>query len=114
MPSSTRKPSRRLRSRKLYDARATVDGGELWLVARGAHVTRTDADGARVSEVYEPGARLWSNPGDRLVVCGPTIEETATARVVEVAQDGRVRVQLTCGVIAAGTARVRVMEAGRA
>lgn len=110
------KKSARVRRRKLFSADvASRDGARLTLALKvGAHVTCTDADGETLEQRFEPGARLWANIGDQLVLTGPTIAEAAAARVVGVRQDGgAIMVALTCGAIADGSRTVRVLPAQR-
>lgn len=112
--SASTKPRRRVKQRKLYEAKATVDGDTLWIDAKGAHRTVTDAEGNVVSTQYEATSRIWSNKGDGLVICGPTLDENAFGRVVDIGQDGRLRVRVEYGTILPTTTKVRVMTVRRA
>jgi hypothetical protein len=105
------KPRKRVKQRRLYEAKAVVEGNLVWIVAKGATRTVIDSLGNVTSQRFEPCARLWSNIGDSLVVCGPTLEENAFGRVIAVKSDGALKVLLTIGAIAACTTKVRVMRA---
>jgi hypothetical protein len=113
MPIGAKKP--RVHARAIYSAGFAADEnharrGRLYL-ERGAHRRTTDAEGNVLADMREPGAVCVANIGDKLVLAGPTIEETAMARVETVYPDGQsMYVAILHGQIDPSTKRVHVMR----
>ena len=57
---------------------------------------------------HEPAQRLQARVGDRFVVCGPSLDETVVASVLEIAASGTLVVALS-GPLAETTAAVQLL-----
>jgi hypothetical protein len=113
MPIGVKTP--RVHARSTYSARFDADEnharrGRLYL-ERGAWRRTVDKDGEHLGDMRDPGAVCVANIGDKLVLAGPSIEETAMARVETVYPDGAsMYVAILHGQIAPSTTRVHVMK----
>lgn len=108
-----RKPLRRAREhrRRTFTAAIRVDGNRVVITpARGCHVRRTDADGEVIGDSFEPQTSLFLNIGDRVIVCGPSIEEIAAVTVLAVSRDAvSVYARISHGTFAETTTRVHLL-----
>jgi hypothetical protein len=113
MPLGVRKP--RVHARSTFSAGFAADElharrGRLYL-ERGAWTRTTDKEGDVIADTKEPQRALVANIGDKLILAGPTIEETVVARVETVYPDGEsMYVAITSGELAPSTKRVHVMK----
>jgi hypothetical protein len=101
------------RARMLYEGVVSERDGDQFVLApsSGAHRRAIDRAGNILSETRQPGARLNANIGDRLIVCGPTLEETTMVLVDQVVRDGyALRVRLVHGTLADSTTKVRILR----
>jgi len=88
------------------------DGDRVTLAPTPGAWRRTiDRRGDVLSETYVPGATPWANIGDELLLCGPALDEIATAVVVAVIDDGRaLRLRIAHGRLDVGSTRAQVMR----
>lgn len=128
LPRPGHKPKHREHARRLFRADvsdvATIGVLDTYSVAtlrlrRGAHATITDDEGAFVEERHEPEKRMTLNLGDRPIVMGPELDDTALVVVDKIAAEGygeRVHVRVLRGRISpsAPKAWVWLMPACRA
>jgi hypothetical protein len=113
MPIGAKKP--RVHARAIYSAGFAADEnharrGRLYL-ERGAHRRTTDNEGNVLGDMREPGAVCVANIGDKLVLAGPSIDETVMARVETVYPDGMsMYVAILRGALHPTTKHVHVMK----
>lgn len=109
-------PKPRMSVRKLFEGTLLRDETNrqfgVLAVKKGAHRTVVDKLGDVVGSSYDASCALWANLGDRLVLCGPTIEEVANTQIIGIRPDMTIRVQFVCGDLKPETTSVRVMQAG--
>jgi hypothetical protein len=107
-----KKPWKRL----LFAAQVERDpnGALVLIFERGAHRVIFDRDGSRLAEDRDELARFWGDIGDRAILTGPTLDETAMAEVISVRHDGTPRWWIQRGTIAETTRKVYVLKARRA
>jgi hypothetical protein len=105
--------------RKWFTAAITANGDEAVLDPRkGARIVTVEIgpDGVTETPSEDARARLYVNRGDRLIVCGPSVDETFCAVVTHIEQDGyreRLRVLLG-GELQPNTKTVHVLRGPRA
>ena len=86
------------------------DGRILLRLRRGArHVAIWKNSLEVFNERIEPSERLRPDVGDRFVVCGPSIDETLAAEVVDVVGEDRIAVAMRGG-LAETTSTVQLLE----
>lgn len=97
--------------RSTFTGAIRVDGERVVITPeRGAYRRTIDDAGDVINDVFEAGAMFVRNIGDRLIVCGPSIEETALAVVLAVSRDCvTLYAKLLHGLIAATTTKVHLM-----
>lgn len=109
----TRKAQRRPRtfSRQTFSGVVNVQGDRIVITpAPGAYRRTTDAEGNVLADVFEPRALLPSNIEDRLLVCGPEVDEIALVTVLAISRDAvSLYTRIVRGAIAATTTKAHLL-----